>query len=161
MVITRQLGDGGFGTVYKATLKQEVGSHTLTHHMYTTPCHSYNDSCTHTPHKHKFPQSEVVNIAVKQFHSDIVCIEQDSWTMAENKAWDVYQKASQEARVMLPLSHPHILGLIGLALQPVRLLVEIAPMGDLKYCVKAFQKARVPLSRATLQATLIQVMNIL
>ncbi len=90
----------------------------------------------------------------------MVYVEQDPKAMAEQKAWDVYQKASQEARVMLPLSHAHILGLIGLVLQPIRLLVELAPMGDLKHCVSAFQQARVRLSRATLQHTLMQVVQL-
>ncbi len=98
-----------------------------------------------------------MNVAVKQFHSDMMYIEQDEKAMAELKAWDIYQKASQEARVMLPLCHPHILGLIGLTFQPLRLLVELAPMGDLKGCVKPFQKARIRLSRTTLKHTLVQV----
>ncbi len=94
---------------------------------------------------------------MKEFYSDMMYIEQDERAMAELKSWDIYQKASQEARVMLPLCHDHILGLIGLTFQPLRLLVELAPMGDLKDCVKTFQKARIRLSRITLKHTLIQV----
>ena len=86
-------------------------------------------------------------------------VEQEPKVLAELKAWDIYQKASQEARVMLPLCHPNILGLIGLTFQPVRLLVELAPLGDLKHCVRRFKKARVRLSRNTLKHTLIQVNN--
>lgn len=96
-------------------------------------------------------------MAVKQFRTEMVYLEQDPQCLAELKSWDMYQKASQEARVMLPLRHPNILGLIGLTFQPVRLIVELAPMGDLKHCVKSFKKAKVRLSRTTIQQTLIQV----
>ena len=58
---------------------------------------------------------------------------------------------------MLPLCHPNVLGLIGLTFQPIRLLVELAPLGDLKYCVRKFKMARVKLNRNTPKHTLIQV----
>ncbi len=77
--------------------------------------------------------------------------------VAQLKAWDIYQKASMEARVMYQLSHPNILGLIGISLRPLTLLVELAPKGDLKKCIEKFKRSKVKLSRKTLQATLIQV----
>ena len=76
---------------------------------------------------------------------------------AEAKAWDIYQKASLEARVMVQLQHPHVLGLIGLTLQPLRLIVELAPMGDLKSCAKRFKRVGVRFNRKTIQTTLVQV----
>ncbi len=86
-------------------------------------------------------------------------LEQDPDIIAQLKAWDVYQKASQEGRVMHQLSHPNILGLVGMALHPLSLLVELAPAGDLKHCVEKFRREKVRLSRRTLQTTLIQVHN--
>ena len=83
--------------------------------------------------------------------------EQDPDIMAEVRAWDVYQKASLEARVMVQLCHPHILGLVGVTLSPLRLLVELAPFGDLKGFAKKFKRVGVRLSRKTIQTTLIQV----
>lgn len=84
-------------------------------------------------------------------------MEPDPDVIAELKAWDIYHKASLEARVMSQLCHDHVLGLIGITLQPLRLLVELAPMGDLKACVMKFKKAKVQLSRRTITTTLIQV----
>ena len=77
--------------------------------------------------------------------------------MAEVMAWDIYQNASLEARTMSQLDHPNILRLIGVAFGPTRLLLELAPLGDLKHCVRRFHRAKVKLSRRTLKATMTQV----
>ena len=87
----------------------------------------------------------------------MIIAEQDPNILAEVRAWDVYQKASLEARVMVQLQHPHVLGLVGLTLQPLRLVVELAPMGDLKSCARSFRRAGVRFSRKTIQTTLVQV----
>ena len=100
---------------------------------------------------------EVTEVAVKEFRGDMVVAEQDPNILAEVRAWDVYQKASLEVRVMVQLQHPHILGLVGLTLQPLRLLVELAPMGDLKSFARRFKRAGVRFSRKTIQTTLVQV----
>ena len=97
-------------------------------------------------------------VAAKRFNPDLAAfMEPDSCILEQLKAWDVYQKASLEARVMHHLSHPNILGLVGVALHPLALLVELAPGGDLKTCVDKFRKEKVRLSRRTLRCTLIQV----
>ena len=101
--------------------------------------------------------AEVMEVAVKEFRGDMVVADQDPNVQAEAKAWDVYQKASLEARVMVQLQHPHVLGLVGLTLQPLRLVVELAPIGDLKSCAKKFRRAGVRFSRKTIQTTLVQV----
>lgn len=100
---------------------------------------------------------EVTEVAVKEFRGDMIIAEQDPNILAEVRAWDVYQKASLEARVMVQLQHPHVLGLVGLTLQPLRLVVELAPMGDLKSCARSFRRAGVRFSRKTIQTTLVQV----
>ena len=103
---------------------------------------------------------EVTEVAVKEFRGEMVVAEQDPNILAEVKAWDIYQKASLEARVMVQLQHPHVLGLVGLTLQPLRLVVELAPMGDLKSCAKRFRRAGVRFSRKTIQTTLVQVSHV-
>ena len=103
---------------------------------------------------------EVTEVAVKEFRGDMVVAEQDPNILAEVRAWDVYQKASLEVRVMVQLQHPHILGLVGLTLQPLRLLVELAPMGDLKSFARRFKRAGVRFSRKTIQTTLVQVSRV-
>ena len=84
-------------------------------------------------------------------------LEQDADIIEQLKAWDIYHKASIEARVMCQLSHDNILSLIGISFHPLSLLVELAPEGDLRTCVERFSRERVRLSRRTLQCTLIQV----
>ena len=94
---------------------------------------------------------------MKEFRSQAGFLEQDMREAAEATAWDIYQNANLEARMMYQLDHPHVLGLVGLAFRPIRLLLELAPLGDLKSCAKKFQRARTRLSRRTLKATMIQV----
>ena len=84
-------------------------------------------------------------------------VERSDLLLAELTAWEIYQNAGQEARVMYRLNHQNILQLLGVTLAPLRLLLELAPLGDLKACVQKFQQAKVKLSRATLQSTMIQV----
>ena len=99
-------------------------------------------------------------IAAKKFTPDMDFMNKDKDIAAQLKAWDVYQKASTEARVMHQLSHKNVLGLIGIVLKPLSLLVELAPEGDLKRCIqKRFKKENMRLERRTLQSTLIQVTN--
>lgn len=105
-----------------------------------------------------FLQGAVETVAAKQFFADMGgFLEHDADIIEQLKAWDVYQKASLEARVMHQLSHPNVLGLVGVALHPLSLLVELAPEGDLKHSVERFKRDRVRLSRRTLKCTLIQV----
>ena len=97
-----------------------------------------------------------MDIAIKSFCPKV---DPDSANAAEVEAWEIYHNASIEARLMCQLNHPHVLGLIGITFQPLRLLLELAPLGDLKFCVKRFQRVKVRLSRRTLKATMIQVGN--
>lgn len=103
-------------------------------------------------------QGNVESVAAKQFVSEnMLSADDNSEMVAQLRAWDIYQKASAEARVMYQLSHPNILGLIGISLRPLMLLVELAPQGDLKKCVERFRIKKVRLSQTTLQTTLVQV----
>ena len=95
-------------------------------------------------------------MAVKEFHTTDVRLGVNESIAAEQNAWETYEKASLEARVMVQLQHPHILNLIGVTLQPLRLLVEMAPIGDMKYCIQKFKKASIRLRRKTIKTTLLQ-----
>ena len=58
---------------------------------------------------------------------------------------------------MSRLVHDNILGLVGIAMAPLMLLLEQAPLGDLKACAEKFQKVKANLNVWTLSSTLIQV----
>ena len=74
------------------------------------------------------------------------------------KAWDMYHRASLEARVMNKLYHKHVLGLIGLCYWPqLSILIEFAPKGDLKTVLEDYKSEGIRLSRRTIKTTLIQV----
>ena len=96
------------------------------------------------------------NIAIKEIVPQGI-VEENASIVTELTAWEIYQSACQEARVMYRLSHENVLRLLGVSLAPIRLLLELAPLGDLKACVQKFQQVKVKLSRATLQSTMIQV----
>ena len=105
-----------------------------------------------------FGQQCVLDVAVKEFSKVSACTgDRSSSILAEKAAWETYENASREARVMVQLQHPHILRLVGVTLQPLRLLVEQAPMGDMTSCIRKFKKATVRLRRTTVQTTLVQV----
>ena len=72
-------------------------------------------------------------------------------------AWHHYQNANSEGRIMASLRHPNILKLIGIALQPIRLLLEYAPLGSLKNVVNRYQDSDSRMNRYALQKVIIQV----
>ena len=55
------------------------------------------------------------------------------------------------------LSHSNVLELVGLVFNPLRLLLELAPKGDLKDCVKPFKKSHVKINRRILKLLVYQV----
>lgn len=58
---------------------------------------------------------------------------------------------------MASLRHPNILKLVGIALQPIRLLLEFAPLGSLKNVVNRYQDNNARISRYALQKIICQV----
>ena len=80
---------------------------------------------------------------------------------SDSHAWEAYQQISREARVMCRLNHENILGLMGIVVAPLMLLLELAPLGDLKDCIQKFQKVDVMLNANTVCSTIEQVMLIL
>ena len=97
----------------------------------------------------------MMDVAVKEFH--VTNISESHSNKEEDRAWEIYQKASLEARVMVQLHHWNILGLVGVTVWPLRLLVELAPLGDIKSCVAKFKKTSIRLMKTTIKATLVQV----
>lgn len=73
-------------------------------------------------------------------------------------AWHHYQSANTEGRIMASLRHPNILKLVGIALQPIRLLLEHAPLGSLKNVVGRYQdNNNLRINRYALQKVIYQV----
>lgn len=58
---------------------------------------------------------------------------------------------------MASLRHPNILKLVGIALQPIRLLLEFAPLGSLKDVVNRYQDNSARMNRYSLQKVIYQV----
>ncbi len=74
--------------------------------------------------------------------------------------WDIYLSGSKEARMMNYLSHRNILELVGLAFNPLRLLLELAPKGDLKSCMKPFKRSHVKVNKRILKILMFQVSHL-
>ena len=114
-------------------------------------------------------QGRSVDVAIKQFAVPTLIGRSSSDSQQtilysdveeELAAWDVYMNGSRESRVMYQLQHPNILGLVGLAFQPLRLLLELAPRGDLKHCLKEYKEQNMKLSRRTLKTVMLQVTSV-
>ena len=97
------------------------------------------------------------SVAIKEFNSLAGRLEDNEIIREEVTAWDIYLNGSREARMMHHLKQEHVLNLIGLAFQPLRLVLELAPMGDLKACMKPFKRTGARLNRRTLRAVMFQV----
>ena len=98
-----------------------------------------------------------MHVAIKQFTTMAGKMEEDSVVAEEMSSWDVYLNGSKEARMMYQLQHRNILSLVGIVFQPLRLLLELAPLGDLKHCLKPFKREKVKINRRTLKPLLYQV----
>jgi len=72
-------------------------------------------------------------------------------------AWHHYQSANAEGRIMASLHHPNILALIGIVFQPIRLLLEFAPLGSLNNIVDHYHNNHSKIGRYVLQKIICQV----
>jgi len=72
-------------------------------------------------------------------------------------AWHNYQSANDEGRIMASLHHSNILPLIGIVFQPIRLLLEFAPLGSLKNIVNRYDDNDSRIGRYALQKVICQV----
>lgn len=76
------------------------------------------------------------------------------------RALDSYNLARQELDILIHISHPHILRLLGVGFKPLALLLEYAEKGNLQEILKVFKKAEVRLGVATVQQVLSQVCGV-
>jgi len=90
-------------------------------------------------------------VAVKTF------IQLDHSPSKAEIAWHHYQSANAEGRIMASLHHPNILSLIGIALQPIRLLLEFAPLGSLRSIVNHYSENDTKIGRYVLEKVICQV----
>uniref|UniRef100_A0A1X7T4T7 Protein kinase domain-containing protein n=1 Tax=Amphimedon queenslandica TaxID=400682 RepID=A0A1X7T4T7_AMPQE len=97
-----------------------------------------------------------VTVAIKEFSSIAGKMEEDTLIGHELNAWDIYINGSREARMMHQLQHKNILSLVGLAFQPLRLILELAPLGDLKNSLKPFRQEKIKLNCRTLKQLIYQ-----
>ena len=63
----------------------------------------------------------------------------------------------QELSILVPLSHPNVVDLLGIGLSPLRLLVEFAPKGSLDTILRSYKNAGRKLDAYTMQDTIVQV----
>ena len=75
----------------------------------------------------------------------------------EDIAWHHYQNANAEGRIMASLHHPNILPLIGIGFQPIRLLLEFAPLGSLKTIVNRYSENDTKIGQYALEKVIKQV----
>lgn len=75
-------------------------------------------------------------------------------------AWHHYQSANTEGRIMASLQHPNILPLVGIVFQPIRLLLEFAPLGSLKNIVNRYYDNSLRIGRYALQKVISQVRGV-
>ena len=68
-----------------------------------------------------------------------------------------YRTVRQELSILVPVSHKHILALIGVGFSPLCLLVELAPKGSLKNMLSNYRKAGQKLDPYALQQCVLQV----
>jgi hypothetical protein len=70
---------------------------------------------------------------------------------------EAYLNARKELGILLTLQHPHIVPLIGISLQPLSLLLSLAPSGALSERLKEFFRAGAQLTPECIAEILLQV----
>ena len=72
-------------------------------------------------------------------------------------ACEAYLNARKELSILLALQHPNIVPLLGISLQPLCLVLSLAPLGALNDRLKEYRRAGARLAHHTLQRIIIQV----
>ncbi len=72
-------------------------------------------------------------------------------------ACEAYLNARKELSILLSLRHRYIVPLLGLSLQPLCLVLSLAPMGALYDRLTEFRRAGARLAHHTLQRIIVQV----
>eukprot|EP00794_Sanderia_malayensis_P000449 gene449-1090_t len=72
-------------------------------------------------------------------------------------ATGIYKTMRQELAILIPVSHKHVLDILGIALSPLCLVLEFAPKGGLKDILSQYKKAGRKLDSYTIQQCILQV----
>ena len=68
-----------------------------------------------------------------------------------------YTVARQEISILSGLKHDHIVSMIGLTLKPLAIILELAPLGNLKEILEAYKKNVCKLSAFIIQQVAVQI----
>ena len=68
-----------------------------------------------------------------------------------------FNNLKKELSILSPLRHPNIVQLFGVSVEPLGLVLELAPKGDLKAILKEYKEAQNHLQPAAIQAVVRQV----
>ena len=72
-------------------------------------------------------------------------------------ACEAYLNARKELSILLTLQHPHIVPLLGISLQPLCLVLSLAPQGALYDKLTEFRRAGDTLPLGAIQQIIMQV----
>jgi hypothetical protein len=68
-----------------------------------------------------------------------------------------YCTARQELNILIHLKHGHIVPLVGICVNPLAIVLELAPMGALDHQLKHFRRSGDKLSAKTVQVVILQI----
>ena len=72
-------------------------------------------------------------------------------------ACEAYLNARKELSILLALHDDHIVPLLGIALQPLCLVLSLAPQGALSTCLREYRRTGARLPITVIQKVIIQV----
>ena len=133
------LGRGAFGFVFKATLK-------LPHDKVVTDV--------------AMKMLQPVHPGISSRNSAIIAYKaaQQKWDRDPLQyACKSYCTSRQELNILLNLQHTNIVTFIGVCANPLALILDLAPLGDLHSVLRNFRRSGAQISYVTLHAILLQV----
>ncbi len=85
-------------------------------------------------------------------------VERKRWNKDPTKhACEAYLNARKELSILLALHHDNIVPLVGLSLQPLCLILSLAPLGALNFHLQEHQRAGARLAAYTVARIALQV----
>lgn len=66
----------------------------------------------------------------------------------------------QELNILIHLKHPHIVPLVGICVNPLSIVLELAPMGALDQQLKHYRRSGDKLPSKVVQLVILQVLSI-
>ena len=90
----------------------------------------------------------------------MIKVEKQKWDKDPVKnSCEAYLNARKELGIMLTLSHPHIVPLLGLCLVPLSLVLSLAPLGALNDRLREYRRDGVSLAVGVVRDIVVQVCN--